>query len=122
MLINRKTKVNKMDEKWPDEPVKVSDDDMNDFVEKYPLAVIDFWAAWCGPCRMVAPVLKQLAKEMQGKVTFGKLNVDENRRTSGAFGISSIPTMVIFKDGKEVDRIMGALPKEALKKELAKHI
>ncbi len=111
-----------MEEEWPDKPVKVSDENMDEFVNKYQTTVIDFWASWCGPCKMVEPVLEQLAKEMQGKVAFGKLNVDENKNTSGAFGISSIPTLVIFKDGKEADRIMGALPKKDLKSELEKFI
>ncbi len=75
--------------------------------------LVDFWAQWCGPCRMVAPVLDQLADEMQGKVKIAKLNVDENQETAYQFQVSSIPTFILFKDGKMADRTMGALPKSA---------
>ena len=99
---------------YPDKPVTVMDADFDGFVNKYPLVVVDCWAEWCGPCRMIAPTIDELAGEYQGNVVFGKLNVDDNRMTSMKFGISSIPTMLVFKDGKPVDSIIGALPKQTI--------
>lgn len=83
--------------------------------------LVDFWAAWCGPCRMVAPVLDQLAEESAGRYRIAKLNVDENQQTAAQFGIQSIPTMLIFKDGKLVDRLVGAQPKQAIAARLSAH-
>jgi thioredoxin 1 len=75
------------------------------------VTLVDFWAPWCGPCKMVAPVLDELAVELAGKATIAKLNVDDHPETPGAFGIMSIPTMILFKDGKPVNKLVGALPK-----------
>jgi len=80
--------------------------------------LVDCWAPWCGPCRMIAPVLDELAAESQGRYRILKLNVDENPRTAAQFKIASIPTMLIFKDGKLVDRLIGAQPKEAIAERL----
>ena len=78
--------------------------------------VVDFWAVWCGPCRMIAPMVEELETEYEGKVEFVKLNVDENPETSMTYGIRSIPTLLVFKDGKPVDQVVGAVPKKELKK------
>lgn len=75
--------------------------------------LVDFWAEWCGPCRMVAPVLDQLADQYEGKVTICKLNVDENQATAFQYQVQSIPTFILFKDGQVADRMMGAMPKSA---------
>src|SRR5438067_305213 len=83
--------------------------------------LVDAWAEWCGPCRMIAPVLDQLAAESNGKYKIAKLNVDENPRTSAQFNIRSIPTLLIFKNGKLVDQIIGAQPKQAIAARLARH-
>ncbi len=98
-------------EGWPEVPVQVSDSNFEDFVKKYPKVVVDCWAPWCGPCRMLAPTIDQLAKDMTGSVAFAKLNTDDNYGTAGKFRIGSIPTLLIFKDGELVDKIVGAAPK-----------
>lgn len=75
--------------------------------------VLDFWAEWCGPCRMVSPIIDELATEYEGRVTIGKMNVDENDEVVGQFGIRNIPTVLFFKDGKMVDKVVGAVQKTA---------
>lgn len=84
--------------------------------------LIDFWATWCGPCKAVAPILEELATELEGKIVIAKMDVDENQATPARFGIRSIPNMVIMKDGEEVGRIVGARPKSELKAALAPFI
>lgn len=80
--------------------------------------IIDFWAPWCAPCRIVSPTIEQLAKDYEGKIKVGKLNVDENTQTAGEYGIMSIPTILMFKNGKPVKTLIGALGKENYKKEI----
>lgn len=103
-------------------PVHLTDANFAGEVARYPVLLVDFWAQWCGPCRMVAPAIDQLAKEYSGKVVFGKLNVDENPHVAGSFGIQSIPTMMVFKNGKTVDVIVGAMPKGAIEAKLKQHL
>lgn len=107
---------------YPNQPVELSDADFDQFVSKYPLVVVDFWAEWCAPCRFMAPVIKELASEMAGKVVFGKLNVDYNPATATKFGIMSIPTFIVFKDGKPVDAIVGAMPKQRFKSMIMQYV
>ena len=95
-------------------PVEVTDATFNETVQNHPLVVIDCWAAWCGPCRMITPIIEELAREYAGKVVFGKLDVDKNRAVTMQYQIMSIPTLMVFSHGKLVDRIMGALPKLVL--------
>jgi thioredoxin 1 len=84
------------------------------------VVLVDFFATWCGPCKMLAPVIEELAGEYEGKVKIGKLDVDENPETAGQFGVQSIPTIIIFKDGQEVDKMLGFQSKEALKEHIDK--
>jgi len=99
------------------EPVEVSDEEFQAKVAQSPLPVlVDFWAPWCGPCRMVAPTLEALAKEMAGRVRIAKINVDDNPVMAGQLGVRGIPTMVLFKNGQEVDRQVGALPKAEIQR------
>ncbi|WP_125153971.1 thioredoxin [Clostridium rectalis] len=84
--------------------------------------VVDFWASWCGPCKMLSPVIDEIAQELNGKVEFAKVNVDENPMISTQLRIASIPTLLVFKDGKIVDTLVGFRPKQALKTAIEKHI
>ncbi|MFJ8247895.1 thioredoxin [Bacillus sp. 1P10SD] len=86
------------------------------------LVLVDFWAPWCGPCKMIAPVLEEIDGEMGDKVRIIKLNVDENAGTVGKFGVMSIPTLILFKDGVAVDKVIGFYPKEALTEIISKHM
>lgn len=103
-------------------PITLDDAHFDEAVKKYPLMLIDCWADWCGPCRMVAPVVDELARDYDERLVVGKLNVDENPETAGRFGIVSIPTLLIMKNGDEVDRIIGALPKKLIEDKLKKYL
>ncbi|HIC85844.1 MAG TPA: thioredoxin [Desulfobacterales bacterium] len=101
--------------------VEVTDQDFEQEILKSEIpALVDFWAAWCGPCKMVAPVVEELAKEYKGKIKIAKMNVDENRQTPAKFGIRNIPTLILFKNGEVVQTIIGAQPKSYLETELKK--
>lgn len=103
-----------------DGPVILTDATFDGEVRKQGLLLVDFWAAWCGPCPRGAPVLEQIAKERAASIRLGKLNVDDNPRTAGRFQVSSIPTMLLFKDGKLVDATIGAIPKAEIESFLDK--
>jgi thioredoxin 1 len=103
-------------------PITLTDQNFNEMVGRHSLLVVDFWAPWCGPCRMVSPVITELSQELAGKAVFGKLNVDENPMISSTFGIQSIPTIAIFKNGKAVDGIVGAASKSHIMSKLSTHI
>jgi thioredoxin 1 len=105
-----------------DHPVDVTDADFAQFVQAHDLVVVDCWAPWCGPCRIVGPIVDQLAKEMAGKVVFGKLDTDENPGVAQAFAIMSIPTLLVFSRGRLVDRIVGALPKPQMAAFIQRHV
>lgn len=96
-------------------PLEITDANFAEEVEKSDVPVlIDFWAVWCGPCRMIAPIVEELAGEYQGKAKIGKVDVDNNPMIAGKFGIRSIPTLLIFKSGQVVDQIVGAVPKGSI--------
>lgn len=99
---------------YPAEPVVVTDTSFDQFISQYPLTVVDCWAQWCGPCRMLSPIIDQLASELQGKIVFVKLDTDQNPRTAQDLGITSIPTLLVFRQSTLVDRVSGALPKQLL--------
>jgi len=104
-------------------PIEVTDSNFENEVLKSELPVlVDFWAEWCGPCKMVAPVVEEIAKEYDGKVKVAKLDVDSSPQTAGKFGIRSIPTLLVFKDGQVVDQIVGAVPKRHLVEKVEKHV
>ena len=103
-------------------PIRLTDMNFMDAVNKYSLLVVDFWAAWCGPCRMVSPTIEQLATELAGKVVFGKLNVDENPITANTFGIQSIPTIAIFKNGRNIDGFVGVISKSQMQNRILSYI
>ena len=89
---------------------------------KQPLALVDFWASWCGPCRMLAPTIEQLAEEYKGKVFVAKVDIDANPELAEKYGIMSIPSLIIFQDGKPVDSVVGAVPKGTIKAALDKYL
>jgi len=101
---------------------ELDDAKFKDFVGKSKIALIDFYADWCGPCQALKPTIEELSEEMKGKVAFAKVNIDNNKENAGKFGVMSIPTLVIFKNGKLVDRLIGALPKQSIKQRLEKLI
>ena len=106
----------------PDKPVVVTDATIDAAASQYPIFILDCWAEWCGPCRTIGPIIEQLASEMKGKVVFGKLNIDENMQTANKYRISAIPTLMIFKDGKLIDKLVGAYPKPALAAKIQKFL
>jgi thioredoxin 1 len=104
------------------QPIILTDENFSATLTANDLLVVDFWAPWCAPCRTVGPIIEQLSKEYAGKVTFAKMNVDENQRVPSSFGIMSIPTIIVMQKGKIVDTIVGAYPKSHIEATFKKYI
>jgi thioredoxin 1 len=103
--------------------VEITDDNFDSTIAGTEgLAMVDFWAAWCGPCRMVGPIVEEIADDYAGRITVGKLDVDANQRTATQFNVRSIPTILFFKDGKVVDTVVGAVPKPHLERKIQEHL
>lgn len=101
--------------------VNVSDQSFQGEVESEGVVLVDFWAPWCGPCKMLAPILEDLSGDLGDSVKIAKVNVDENPESASRFGVMSIPTMILFKDGQAVDKVVGLNSKDKLKELVAKH-
>jgi thioredoxin 1 len=120
--IMKKSVASKKEKVILNKPVEVTDATFKETIENHSLVIVDCWAPWCGPCHMVAPVIEELARDYAGKILFGKLNVDENREVSMQYQIMSIPTLLVFKNGKLVDRIIGAMPRQMLEPKIARYL
>ncbi|MFC5701535.1 thioredoxin [Cohnella faecalis] len=101
--------------------VAVTKDSFNETVAQG-VSLLDFWAPWCGPCKMQLPIVEELSEELKGQATIGKINVDEEPEIASQFGVMSIPTLILFKDGQPVDKLVGLQSKEALKSRIASHL
>ncbi|MFH1008545.1 MAG: thioredoxin [Candidatus Latescibacterota bacterium] len=106
----------------PSDAIELTDANVDQALGRFPLLVVDCWAPWCGPCRMMAPVIDELAGEYAGRIVFAKVNVDENAKTASKYGIRSIPALLVFQNGKVVDQLVGAQPKNTLEIQLAKYL
>jgi len=105
-----------------DKPVHVTDDEFDQVIEENPYVVVDFWAEWCAPCRAIAPIVEDLARKYAGKVTFAKVNTDENPKIPQKFMVMGIPTLLFFKAGKLVDQVVGAMPRGPFEERVKKHL
>lgn len=114
----RQKKMERLQTMTSGEVLILDDNNLAETVSEHPFVVLDCWAEWCGPCKMVAPVIEQLAKEYAGRVTFAKLNIDENMDTAMKYQISAIPTMLVFRNGDMAGQIVGALPKNHIEQKL----
>jgi thioredoxin 1 len=103
-------------------PIEVTDANFDQTLKDNSLVLVDFWAEWCGPCRMVAPVMEEIAKDYEGKVTVAKLDVDANPQTAMRYRVMSIPTIILFKDGQPAEVMVGARPKSQFVAQLSKHV
>jgi thioredoxin 1 len=107
---------------WPTMPIELVDGTFNEVIRKYPLVVVDCWAEWCAPCHMVGPVVEELARDYRGRIVFGKLNVDSNVRTAQQYGIMSIPTLLVFKNGQLANQLVGAMPRYMLEPQITMYL
>lgn len=117
-----KANTNKQSKNIISRPIIATDHNFNELINRYPLVFVDFWADWCLPCRVISPVIEELAEEYAEKIVFLKVNVDENPITASRYTVTSIPTLMIFKNGKPVDVIVGAYPKKVIKERIEKNL
>ena len=104
-------------------PVTVTDSTFNqEVLQASELVLVDFWAAWCGPCKAVAPILEEIANEQAGSLKIAKVDIDENQQYAAQLGVTSIPTMVVFKNGQPIDKIIGAMPKQQIMSRVQPHL
>ena len=103
-------------------PIRLTDANFDQIIQGDKPVLVDFWAPWCGPCRMIAPTVEALAGEFAGRLVVGKLNVDENQRTASRYGVMSIPTLIVFRKGKVVDQVVGAVPGHILRQRVLPHL
>jgi thioredoxin 1 len=104
------------------DPLNLDDSNFSQTINKFPLLLVDFWAPWCGPCRMMSPLIDQIGREYMGKLVVGKVNVDENPTISRQFGISSIPTLLLFKKGQVINKIIGSVSKNKIDEMVKMHL
>ena len=116
-LINEKEQLKNIKE-----PLVLDDATFSQTINKFPLTLVDFWAPWCGPCRMMSPIIDEIVKDYLGKLVVGKINVDENPLVTGQFGISSIPTLLLFKRGQAVNKIIGSVSKNKINEMIKTHL
>ena len=116
-LINEKEQLKNIKE-----PIVLGDSTFSQTINKFPLTLVDFWAPWCGPCRMMSPIIDEIGKDYLGKLVVGKINVDENPLVAGQFGISSIPTLLLFKRGQAVNKIIGSVSKNKRAEMITSHL
>jgi len=103
-------------------PVDLTDVTFKEAIQNHSLVVVDCWAPWCGPCRFLSPIIEEIARDYAGKIFFGKLNVDENPKVAMRYGIMSIPTLLVFKNGRLVDQIIGAMPRRMLEPRITRYL
>ncbi len=97
---------------------EINSSEFEEFISQNTNIVVDCWAPWCGPCKMIAPIVDELATQYDGKIAFGKLNIDDNQAIAMKYGVMSIPTLLVFKDGEVIDRLVGAMPKKNIEEKL----
>lgn len=116
------SKTNTKENLGPDKPLALTDRTFKETVKNHSFVVVDCWASWCTPCRMIAPIIDELARDYVGKILFGKLNVDESSEVVEQYQVMSIPTLLVFKNGKFVDRIVGAQPRNMLESNITRYL
>ena len=121
-LMEKASETEKQKKPALNKPIEVSDATFKEMIQNHPLVVVDCWAPWCAPCHMVAPVIEEMARDYAGRILFGKLNVDENREVAMQYQIMSIPTLLVFKNGKLADRIVGAMPRQMLEPKITRYL
>jgi len=119
-LIKKTTETQK--ESVANKPVDLTDATFKEAIQNHTLVVVDCWAPWCGPCLYVSPIVEEIARDYAGKIFFGKLNVDGNRRVAMQYSIMSIPTLLVFKNGRLVDQIIGAMPRQMLEPKITRYL